>query len=109
MKKTALLALVLVAVASPAMAKWHHHHHFYRTTFHHRVYAERWRHRADAEKSHRRVDAEKLVGARAHITCAMVRAYVAQVGLVQARAMAQSAGMTAAEERRAKHCLENGA
>jgi hypothetical protein len=91
MKKTALLALALIAVASPSMAKSHHHHRLYARTSHHRDYAER------------------PAGAHARITCDMVRAYVKQVGLVQARAMAQSAGMTAAEERRAIRCLENGA
>jgi hypothetical protein len=47
--------------------------------------------------------------ARPHITCEMVRSYVAQVGLVQAKAMAEAAGMTAADERRARRCLTNGA
>jgi len=37
----------------------------------------------------------------------VVRSYVAQVGLAQARAMAAAAGMTAAEERRARQCLAN--
>jgi len=40
------------------------------------------------------------------ITCEMVRAYVAQVGLVQARADAAAHGMTASQERRARACLE---
>jgi hypothetical protein len=39
------------------------------------------------------------------ITCEMVRAYVAQVGLVQARADAAAHGMTASQERRARACL----
>jgi hypothetical protein len=39
------------------------------------------------------------------ITCEMVRAYVAQVGLVQARADAAAHGMTASEEQRARACL----
>jgi hypothetical protein len=38
----------------------------------------------------------------------MVRSYVAQVGLAQAKAMANAAGMTAAEERRARQCLLRG-
>lgn len=42
---------------------------------------------------------------RAHMTCEMVRSFVAQVGLAQAKAAALSAGMTTAEEERAKHCL----
>jgi hypothetical protein len=40
------------------------------------------------------------------MSCDMVRAYVAQVGLAQAKATAQAAGMTASEERAAAHCLE---
>jgi hypothetical protein len=34
-----------------------------------------------------------------------VRAYVSQVGLAQARAMARANGMTAEQERRARQCL----
>jgi len=115
MKKTALLALIAVAVSSPSMAKSHDHHY-------HRVYREASRdhHRGYRETSdhhhvyretfdHHRDYGEKPSGAHAHITCDAVRAYVAQVGLVQARAMALSAGMTASEERRAKRCLESGA
>jgi hypothetical protein len=41
-----------------------------------------------------------------HISCEMVRAYVGQLGIVQARAMALAAGMTPAQERRAAHCLQ---
>jgi hypothetical protein len=108
MKKTALLTLASIAVVSPSMAKAHHHHHDYRTSSHHRVYAEKSHHHGYAERSHHRVIAEKPAGSHAHITCDMVRAYVAQVGLVQAMAMAQSAGMTADDERRAKHCLQSG-
>ena len=40
------------------------------------------------------------------ITCEMVRAYVAQVGLVQARADAAAHGMTASQEQRARACLQ---
>jgi hypothetical protein len=88
MKKTALLALVLVAVSGPSMARsYHHRHHLYRER---------------AANSHTQ-------SSHAPITCDMVRAYVAQAGVVQARAMAQAAGMTASEERRAMHCLETGA
>ena len=39
------------------------------------------------------------------ITCDTVRAYVSQVGIVAAKAMARANGMTAAQERRAKQCL----
>ena len=41
------------------------------------------------------------------ITCNLVRAYVTQVGLVQAKANARAAGMTAAQQRRARRCLAN--
>ena len=76
MKKTALLTLILVAASYPAIAKHHHHH------------------RERATSSHSRM------------TCETVRAYVAQVGLAQAKAMAQAAGMTGSEEREAVQCLE---
>ena len=39
------------------------------------------------------------------ITCDTVRAYVMQVGLVQAKAEARAAGMTAAQQRRVRQCL----
>jgi hypothetical protein len=39
------------------------------------------------------------------ITCDTVRAYVGQVGLAQARAMARANGMTGSEERKARQCL----
>ena len=76
MKKTALLTFILVAVSYPAIAKHHFHH------------------RERAASSHSRM------------SCEMVRAYVAQIGLAQAKAMAQAAGMTGSEERAAVQCLE---
>jgi hypothetical protein len=76
MKKTALLALVFIAVSYPAMARHHHAD----------------RHGTPSEQS--------------HFTCDMVRAYVAQVGLAQAKAMAETAGVTEADKRRAAQCLE---
>ena len=39
------------------------------------------------------------------ITCKTVRAYVGQVGVVAAKAMARANGMTASQERRARQCL----
>ena len=42
---------------------------------------------------------------RSSISCETVRAYVSQVGLAQAKAIARASGMTAAEERRARQCL----
>jgi hypothetical protein len=76
MKKAALLTFLFVAVSYPAVAK-HHFHHGQRAT-----------------SSHSR------------ISCEMVRAYVAQAGLAQAKAMAQAAGMTESEARAAAQCLE---
>jgi len=81
MKKTTVLALIFVTAAFPALAKHDHHHH----------------HRDHASAS---------VASHPRISCETVRAYVAQVGLAQAKALAQSAGMTEAEEREAAHCLE---
>ena len=42
---------------------------------------------------------------RSRINCQMVRAYVRQLGLAQAEAMARAAGMTRSQERQAKQCL----
>ena len=39
------------------------------------------------------------------ITCETVRAYVSQLGLAQAKALARAKGMTAVQERRAMQCL----
>jgi hypothetical protein len=39
------------------------------------------------------------------ITCEMVRTYVAQVGLEEARAVAAAHGMTASQEKKARACL----
>ena len=77
MKKTTLLIFISLAVSYPAIAKQRHHHH-----------------REHPATSH------------SGITCEMVRAYVAQVGLVQAKAMAQAAGITESEKREAVQCLE---
>jgi hypothetical protein len=76
MKKTALLALFLITVSYPAMAR------------------------------HRHAERGSTPGEQSHITCDMVRAYVAQVGLAQAKAMAETAGATEADKRRAVQCLE---
>jgi hypothetical protein len=75
MKRIALIAVILTAAACPALAKSH------------RVYQ------------------QNNPGAHSSVTCEMVRSYVAQVGVEQAKAMAQAAGMTAAEEARARYCL----
>jgi hypothetical protein len=42
------------------------------------------------------------------VTCDMVRAYVANIGVEQARAVAIAHGMTPSEERQARRCLEEG-
>ena len=39
------------------------------------------------------------------IPCEMIRAYVAQIGLMQAKARARAAGMTVEQERRARQCF----
>jgi hypothetical protein len=41
----------------------------------------------------------------AQVNCETVRAYVGQVGLAQATALARAAGMTAGQEWRARRCL----
>ena len=46
-----------------------------------------------------------VVAQQTNISCETVRAYVAQVGVAQAKAMALSAGMTPAQERLARRCL----
>lgn len=87
MRNAALLMLALFIASSPALAKrYHGHRHVVRTLHHH------------ADRS---VERDTHAG----ITCDMVRAYVAQVGLAQAVAMAQSAGMTSSEKERARRCL----
>jgi len=90
MKRVALLSLALLAACGPAMAKSHHaqhhaHHAVARATHHTTTAAERDSHSG--------------------ITCEMVRAYVAQVGLAQAQAMAESNGITSSEKERARRCL----
>jgi hypothetical protein len=76
MKKTALPATMLVALSCPSFARTLRRHHSRETTTSH-----------------------------SHITCEMVRAYVAQIGLVQAKAMAQTSGLTEMEKRQAMQCL----
>jgi hypothetical protein len=76
--KTALLILIFVAAAGSALAKPHHAY----------------------QNSGR-----AALGESSHINCDTVRAYVDQVGLVQAKALARAAGMTALQERRARQCI----
>ena len=44
-----------------------------------------------------------------HITCRMVRAYVASVGVEKAKATARRHGMTPGQEQQARHCLAHSA
>jgi len=76
--KTALLTLIFAAAASPVLANQY------------RTYEDSNQTQWDESS---------------HINCETVRAYVAQVGLVQARALARAAGMTAGQEWRARRCL----
>jgi hypothetical protein len=69
--KTALLILLLIATASPVLARSP---------------------RANAPEP-------------STITCETVRAYVSQVGLATAKAIARANGMTAGQERKARQCL----
>jgi hypothetical protein len=71
-----LLSIFVIGFSYPAIAKHHHPHR------------------------------ERAVSSHSRISCETVRAYVAQVGLEQAKAMAQAAGMTELEERQAAQCLE---
>lgn len=50
-------------------------------------------------------DPHRAGRAESAITCDTVRAYVSQVGVLAAKAMARANGMTAAQERRARQCL----
>jgi hypothetical protein len=78
MKNSTLLALALVVTAScPSNARPHRHHH----------------HSVQAPTSH------------SQITCEMVRAYVAQVGVTQAKTMAEGAGISESEKQQAIQCL----
>jgi hypothetical protein len=112
MKRTAFLFLIFATAAYPAVAKPDHHNQRYQ-------HAVGGNHAPEAYRSHQAHHARQAyraqptarqyqasrpstnAGTHSNITCDMVRSYVAQVGL--ARAMAAAAGMTAAEERRARH------
>jgi hypothetical protein len=91
MKKAALLTLVLLTASysafDPALARHRGHHYVTRTV--HRI------HNVGANEQE----------SRSGITCEMVRAYVAKVGMATAVAMAESAGITSSEKERARRCL----
>ena len=98
MKYAALLTLLSFALSCPVTAKPHHLHHLHHHRHHQYV--------AHASHSAEHHAARDTAGAsHAGITCEMVRAYVAKVGLGQAMAMAKSAGISAADEQRARQCL----
>jgi hypothetical protein len=83
-----------------------HHYGYHHVRYEGRHYGYHDRAHKDGAReagAHERGAAER----HSHITCEMVRSYVAQVGLAQAKAMAQAAGMTPSEERRAKQCLSH--
>lgn len=95
MKRVALLTLLSFALSCPVMAKPHHFHRD-----HHHHYAARTSRHTAHHTAH-----DTAPASHSGITCDMVRAYVATVGLSQAVAMAKSAGISAADEERARQCL----
>jgi hypothetical protein len=100
--KHAVLTLLFVAVSWTAIAKTHHvvyYRHYSHRDYSHRDYSHR------DYSQHEGADQQ----AHSHITCDMVRSYVAQVGVEQARATARAQGMTTADEQRARRCLAHGA
>lgn len=92
MKSVALLTLVLLTASyDAATARPYRGHHYIGRTTHH---------------VNRDVNRETESDSHSGITCEMVRAYVAQVGMAQAVAMAESAGITSSEKERARRCLQ---
>jgi hypothetical protein len=104
-----------------AARKSHHANHYVARKSHHADrYAGRKSHHGDRYAT-RKSDHADRYGAgnsrdahhyaahvsRSGITCEMVRAYIAKVGLGQAIAMAKSADISAADEQRARQCLQN--
>jgi hypothetical protein len=83
MKNTALLALAFAFISGPLLAATHH----------------------TSKYGHRRAYHHGATETHSQITCEMVRSYVAQVGVAQARATAQANGMTSSEEQTARRCL----
>jgi hypothetical protein len=116
MKKTVLLAAILVTVSlatgvGPVAAKPNHGYQQSHYGNQQARYAHQNLHRAALNTRYAYRDVRGAPGSagnvadHSHITCDMVRSYVAQVGLQQARAMAVAAGMTPSEERQARQCL----
>jgi hypothetical protein len=104
-----------------AARKSHHAHHYaIRKSHHDHHYAERRSRREQQDVEHNSHHADHYIARRSHdtdrfashtshsgITCEMVRAYVAKMGLGQAIAMAKSAGISVLDEQRARQCLAN--
>lgn len=103
MKHAVLLTLLSFALSCPVMAKPHSHQHFKHHLHHHHHDVTRASHQA--EHNSRAAPSDAAHVSHSGITCEMVRAYVAKVGMGQAMAMAKSAGISAAEEERARQCL----
>jgi hypothetical protein len=121
------LLFVLFTFSCPAMARPHRIRHFeaHRISHHEARHLRRYEahhvrrfesHRISRYESHhvRRFESHRRRasryggrGSHSGITCEMVRAYVAKVGLSQAITMAKSAGMTSSDEQRARRCLSN--
>jgi hypothetical protein len=113
-KRAALFTLISLVLCCPVIAKPHHHADRYAARQAHHA------HHHVAGKARHADDADHYAGRQSHdvrhyaahashagITCEMVRAYIAKVGLGQAIAMAKSAGISAADEQRARQCLAN--
>jgi hypothetical protein len=83
MKNTTLLAFVFIFISWPLVAAAYHTHKY----------------------EHRRIHPHGATETHSRITCEMVRSYVAQVGVEQARTMARANGMTSSEEQTARRCL----
>ena len=135
MKHAALFTLISLALTSPVIAKPHnaHHAHHYaarkphhadryvaRKSHHAQHHAARKSRHVDHDAARKSRDVDRHVARKSHdahqyaahashsgITCEMVHAYIAKVGLGQAIALAKSAGISAADEARARQCLAN--
>jgi hypothetical protein len=83
LKRAVWLGLVLLVAASPALAQG-----------------------PQAMRADGASDNATILRRFSHISCEMVRAFVSEVGMEHARAMALAAGMTPAQERRAARCLD---
>jgi hypothetical protein len=116
MKKTALLATIFVTMGlatavGPVAAKPNHGYQQAHYGNQPGRYAHQNRRGAGLNTRHAYRDLSGTHGSagnvadHSQITCDMVRSYVAQVGLQQARAMAVAAGMSRSEERHARQCL----